>query len=149
MDAAFVAADDRLDMLSEERDGVLRGDSGVEPRWVVLVPAEIVAAGGDALGCGEVHEEIGLCEIEAVLFGVRAAPFHLVFGDQDGALVEEEWREVGAAELGVGDGGAEVEAFGVRCFAKLGNFGGIRAKRKCRGSQGAEGQLNEIATLHG
>jgi hypothetical protein len=38
------------------------------------------------------------------------APLHLVFGDEDGALVEEEGSEVGAVELGVGDGGAEEEA---------------------------------------
>ena len=58
------------------------------------MPAEIVAAGGDVMGFGEVHEEIGLGEIEAVLFGMSGAPFHLVFGDQDGALVEEERGEV-------------------------------------------------------
>jgi hypothetical protein len=54
----------------------------------------------------------------------------LVFGDEDGALVEEERGEVGALELGVGNSGAEVEAFGVGDFAEFGDFGGVRAKRK-------------------
>ena len=134
MDAAFVAANDGLDVRGEEGDGVLRSDGGVEPGGIVLVPAEIVAAGGDVMGFGEVHEEIGLGEIEAVLFGMCGAPLHLVFGDQDGALVEEERSEVGALELGIGNGGAEVETFGVGEFAEFGDFGGIRAKRKCRGS---------------
>ena len=34
----------------------------------------------------------------------------------------------GALELGVGDGGAEVEAFGVSYFAELGDFGGTRQR---------------------
>ena len=81
MDAAFVAADDRLDVRGEEGDGVLLRNGSVEPGGIVLVPAEIVAAGGDVVGFGEVHEEIGLREIEAVLFGMCGAPLHLVFGD--------------------------------------------------------------------
>ena len=51
MDAAFVAADDGLDVGGEESDGVLGSDGGVEPGGIVLVPAEIVAAGGDVMGC--------------------------------------------------------------------------------------------------
>jgi len=98
------------------------------------VPAEIVAAGGNVVRFGEVHEEIGLGEIEAVLIGMRGAPLHLIFGDEHGALIEEERGDVWAAKLGIGDGGAEEEAFGVGYFAELGDFGGLGAKRKCRGS---------------
>lgn len=57
---------------------------------------------------------------------MRGAPLHLVFGDEDGALVEEEGSEVGAMELGVGDGGAEEEAFGASEVAEFGEFGGVR-----------------------
>ena len=110
------------------------GDGGVEPGWIVFVPAEIVAAGGDVMGFGEVHKEIGLGEIEAVLIRMRGAPLHLVFGDEDGALVEEERSEVWAAKLGIGDGGPEEETFGVGYFAEFGDFGGLGAKRECRGS---------------
>src|SRR5580658_6085758 len=81
MDAAFVAANYGLDVGGKERDGVLVSDGGVEPGGIVFVPAEIVAARGDVLGFGEVHEEIGLSEIEAILFRMGGAPFHLVFGD--------------------------------------------------------------------
>jgi hypothetical protein len=49
----------------------------------------------------------------------------LVFGDEDGALIEEERSEVGALKLGVGNGGAEVEAFGVGEFAELGCLSGF------------------------
>jgi hypothetical protein len=92
----------------------------------VFVPAEIVAAQGDVMGFGEIHEKIGLREIEAVLFGMSGAPLHLVFGDEDGALVEEEWSEVGALELGVGNGGAKEVAFGKGNFAEFGELGGMR-----------------------
>jgi hypothetical protein len=50
----------------------------------------------------------------------------LVFGDQDGALVEEERSEIEAPELGVGDGGTEEEAFGMGEFAELWEFGGFQ-----------------------
>jgi hypothetical protein len=78
-----------LDVRGEEGDGVLLRNGSVEPGGIVLVPAEIVAAGGEVVGFGEVHEVVGLGEVEATLFGVRGVPLHLIFGDQDGALVEE------------------------------------------------------------
>ena len=64
-------------------------------------------------------------------------------------MVEEERSEVGTLELRIGNSGAEVEAFRVGDFAEFGDFGGVRAKWKRRGSQSAEGQLNEITTSHG
>jgi len=126
MDAAFVAADYGLNVRGEEGDGVLCGDGGVEPGGIMFVPAEIVAAGGNVMGFGEVHEEIGLGEVEAALFGMSGAPFHLVFGDEDRALVDDERGEVGATELRVGNGGAEEETFRMGDFAELGDFGGVR-----------------------
>ena len=130
MDAAFIAADEGLDVRGEKRDGVLRGDGRVQPCGIVLVPAEIVAAGGEVLGFGKVHEEIGLQKIETVLFGMRGAPFHLVFGDQDGTLIEEQRGEAWALELRIGNGCAEETSFGVGEFAELGEFGGCGGKRK-------------------
>jgi len=127
----------------------LLGDGGVEPGWIVFVPAEIVTAGGDVMGFGEVHEEIGLGEVEAILLGMRGAPFHLVFGDQDRALVEEERGEVGPFELRVGDGSAEVETFGVSEFAQLCCLSEFHGYRKSRGRERSKGQLDEIATMHG
>jgi hypothetical protein len=53
----------------------------------VFVPAEIVAANVEAMGFGEVHEGVGLGEVETVLLGVGGAPLHLVFGDKDRALI--------------------------------------------------------------
>ncbi|MGC1615347.1 MAG: hypothetical protein WA736_11730, partial [Candidatus Acidiferrum sp.] len=114
-----------------------------------FVPAEIVAAGEEAMGFGEVHEEIGLGEIETVLCGMRGAPFHLVFGDEDGALVEEKSGEFGAMELGVGDRGAEVESFGMGEFAELGDLGGLLRGGKSRSGEGRESELEEITAAHG
>jgi hypothetical protein len=113
------------------------------------VPAEIVAADRDVMGFGEVHEEIGLGEIEAVLLRMGGAPLHGVFGDEDGALVEEQRSEVGALELRVGDGGAEEEAFGKGNFAELGEFGGGRRERKSGYGQRTERKFKKIAASHG
>ncbi len=112
--------------VGEQSYGVVRGDGGVEPWGIIFVPAEIVATGGEVVGFGEVHEEISLPEIEAGVFGIGSAPLHLVFGDEDGALVEEEGCEVGAVELGVGDGGTEEEVAVLGDFAEFGEPGGAR-----------------------
>jgi hypothetical protein len=73
----------------------------------------------------------------------------LVLGDEDRALVEEERSEVGAVELGVGNGGAEQKAFGVGDFAELGDLGGFQGNWKSRSAEGGEGELDKISSLHG
>src|SRR5437879_1027554 len=58
LDAALVAASDGLDMGAQQRYGVFRSGGGFEPSGIVFVPAEIVAARGDAMRFGNIHESV-------------------------------------------------------------------------------------------
>src|SRR6266581_5548061 len=86
MNAAFVAASDGLDVGAQQCHGVFGSSSGFEPGGIVVVPAEIVAAREDLMRFGKVHERVSVGEVVTVRFGMRGAPFHIVFGDEDGAL---------------------------------------------------------------
>ena len=90
VNAAFVAAGDGLDVGAEEIGGILRRDGGIEPSRIVFVPAEIVAAGEEVIGFDEIHEIVGLGEIEPALLRLSGGPFHLILGDDDGTLLDEE-----------------------------------------------------------
>lgn len=149
MDAALVTAGNGLDMSAQQVGGVLRGGGGFEPIGIVLMPAKIVAASEELVRFGERHVGIGLGEVEAVLFGLSGAPLHLVFRDEDGALVDDERDEVGAVELGVGDGGAEEEFSASGEFAELGEVGGTGYGRKNRRGECSERELDEVAAMHG
>ena len=149
VDTVFVAGSDGADVVGEDGDGVVRGDGGVEPGRIVFVPAEIVATHEELVGFGEGGEEIGLGEVEAVGGGMRGGPLHLIFGDEDGALVEEERSEFGAVELGVGDCGAEEERAGEAEFAEVGDGGSGRLLRESGGGEGRGGESEEVAAMHG
>ena len=131
MDAPFVPACDGLNVSAQQIGRVLWSRHGFEPFGIVLVPAEIMAARYHAVRFGKGHERIGLREIEAVLFRLRRAPFHGVFGHNDGALLKEESREFGTVKLAVGDRRAEEEAFRGSDFAERGKRlrGGEARKR--------------------
>jgi hypothetical protein len=148
MDAAFVAAGDGENVGAEEFGGILRSRDGVEPRGIVLVPAEIVAASEEMIGFGEGHVGVGLSEVEAIMFGMRCAPLHLIFGDEDGALIEDEGGDVGAVKLGVGYGGAEKEFSVSGEVAKFGKGGRLQSLRQGTSGERSYRKLEEITTMH-
>jgi len=149
VDTALAAGDDGANVIGEDLCSVLRSDGLFEPGRVMFVPAEIVAAHEEMIGFGEVSEEIGLREVEAVGLWMRGSPLHLIFRDKDGALVEEERSEVEAMELRIGDGGAEKERAGERKVAEAGDRRG-RLLLRLRGSgDGPQRELQELAAVHG
>lgn len=138
VDAAPVAADDGLDVGAEKRDGIFRGCGGLQPVGIMLMPAEVVAAGEDLVGFRKVHERIGAGEIVAVRLGMGGAPLHLILCDENGALFGEERDELGALELPVRNRSAKIKSLACGYFPQFGDFGRPQRQRKGRGGEGAE-----------
>lgn len=148
VNAPLVARGDRANVIGENGDCVFGSDGLLEPGRVVLVPAEIVAAHEEMVGFGEVGKEIGLGEVEAVGSWMGGGPLHLIFRNQDRALVEDERSEVKVVELRIGDGGAEKERFGEGEIAEA-RYGRGRLLGERESGEGGARDLEEIAAMHG
>ena len=60
-----------------------------------------MAARRDVMRRSKVHEGIGGRKIIAIRLRMRCAPFHLILGHEDGALLGKERYEFRALKLGV------------------------------------------------
>ena len=81
VDAAFIAGDDRMNMLRQDRLRILLGDCRLKPVRQILMPAQIVPAHLQLVFLRKGHQGICLFEVEGRSCGPQRRPLHAVLSN--------------------------------------------------------------------